>query len=272
VLLREFIRPILGCMLFAVASVHAESLMEFQVDRGKRSAMQPVMIKDGTVLVKSAGGDGNLDILYEQANERLILIDHKKQRFTPVTDEKVSRIARQAEDVQPLLQGFSEQLRKLSPKQRAKWESMLGGISLDQFDSARRAAESTKLMKTGVGKKVAGISCEQMNVVKGSAKAAEFCLADPAALKLPKDDSATIRSLIEFTQRLAAHAQGLSTQFGIELPASGIASLAGIPVEMRDFSGKHPVVMTLSRVGGGAVPSDSLKVPAGYRPKELALW
>lgn len=262
----------LGVFLFAGSLAHAESVIDFRVQTGKSTSAQPVFIKQGIVLVKSAGGDGNLDILYEKPEEKLILIDHKKQVFTVVTDEKVVRIARQAEDVRPLLQGIGEQLRKLSPKQRAKWENMLGGISLDRFDAAKRAAESTTLMKTGVSKTVAGIRCEEMNVVKRGAPAAEFCLAEPDALKLPEEDAATLRSLIGFTQRLAARAENLGSQFGIELPVGSLSSLAGIPVEMRDFGGKHPVALTLSGVSDQGFPPDSLQVPAGYRPKELSLW
>jgi hypothetical protein len=250
---------------------HADSLIEYQVETGKRHAVQPVFIKNGTVLIKSAGGDGNLDVLYERNNERLVLIDHKKQNFTPITDQKLGQLAQQVEDVQPLLRGIGEQLRKLPAKQKAKWEDMLGGISLDRFDPAKHPTESTTLQKTGTGRTVAGVSCEETNVIKRGTATAEFCLADPAALKLPADDAATLRSLIAFTQRLARKAQGL-TQFGLELPGGDLSSLAGIPVQMRELGGKHPVAMTLSRVSDEAVAGDAIKVPDGYRPQSLKLW
>lgn len=264
--------PLWGILLFGITSVQADSIIEYQVETGKHTSVQPVLIKNGTLLVKSAGGDENLDILYERNGERLVLIDHRKQHFTPITDENVRKIADQVETVQPLLKGFGEQLRKLSPKQRAKWEEMLGGISLDQFDAAKREVESTQLLKTGVGKKVAGITCEETNVIRRGNTAAEFCLADPAALKLPEEDAATVRSLIAFTQRLAQQAQGLA-QFGLELPGGGdLANLAGIPLEMKELKGKHPVAMTLSRVSDSGVAADSLKIPEGYRAEHLKLW
>ncbi len=262
---------LVGALAFCSAVGHADTVIEYHVEQGKRSSLQPVIIKDGTVLVKGAGGDGNLDILFEQSAQRLVLIDHRKQHFTPITDEKVGKIARQAEELQPVLRGIGEQLKKLSPKQREKWGEMLGGVRLDQFDAAKQAADSTKLMKTGVGKQFAGIKCEQMNVVKGKTTEAEFCLADPAALKLPENDSATLLALIGFTQKIAQKAQGLTSQFGIGLPAGGLAGLAGLPIEMRDLGGKHPLVMTMIRVTGEAIPA-SAKVPAGYSAKELELW
>lgn len=259
------------CVLWS-ATGQADSVIEFQIDRDKQHAPQPVLIKNGHLLVKAAGGDKNLDILYERGAERLLLIDHRKQRFTSVTDDNVGRIARQAEELQPVLRGIGEQLRNLSPKQREKWGALLGGIDLDAFDATRRAAAETTLSKTGAGKHIAGIRCQPMQVLKGKATTAEFCLADPAALKLPEDDAATLRALVGFTQRLAHQAQGLTTQLGIGLPVEGLASLAGVPIALRDLSGKHPVAMTLSRVGNEAVSAEALKVPEGYRAQELALW
>ncbi|SMF96542.1 hypothetical protein SAMN02949497_3942 [Methylomagnum ishizawai] len=253
------------------APAGADTVIEYRVEQGKHSVLQPVIIKAGTVLVKGAGGDGNLDVLYEREAERLVLIDHKKQRYTPITDERVGRIAQQAEDLQPVLRGIGEQLRKLSPKQREKWEQMLGGVSLDQFDATRKAAASTRLLKTGVGKQFAGVNCQEMNVVKGGAKALEFCLADPAALKLGREDAETLRALIGFTQKLAEKAQGLTSQLGMDLPMGGLAGLAGVPIELRDLDGKHPLAMRLNRVDGETVAA-APKVPEGYREKSLELW
>jgi hypothetical protein len=263
---------ILGCLIVGSASAHAESVIDFRVENGHRRSEQSIMIKNGMLLVKAAGGDEHLDILYERDHQRLVLIDHKKRNFTPLTSEKIDRMARQVEEVQPLIRGVSEQLHRLPSKQRAKWESMLGGISLDQFESAKREAESMTLKKTGSVRKVAGIACEPLSVVKGDTTTADFCIADPTALALPEDDSATLRSLIQFTQHLAERAQGLTAQFGFPLPANGMAALTGIPVEMRDLSGTHPSVITLSGISTSKISADLLAVPAGYQPKDLALW
>jgi hypothetical protein len=262
---------LVGALIFWNAAGRADSVIEYNVEKGKRSSVQPVIIKNGIVLIKGAGGNGNLDLLYERSAERLVLINHKKQRYTLITDEKVGRIAQQAEDLQPVLRGIGEQLRKLSPKQREKWREMLGGVPLDKLANAKRATEDTQLKKTGVGKKFAGVSCQQMNVIKGKATAAEFCLADPSSLKLPAEDAATLSAMFEFTQKLAQKAQGLSSQFGIGLPTGGLAGISGIPIEVRDFGGKRPMAMTLSRVSEDAVTA-SLQVPEGYREKELELW
>jgi hypothetical protein len=258
--------------LIWLTPAHADSTIEFHVEEGQKTAVQPVVVKDGQIMVKGAGGDHNLDIFYQRADERLVLIDHKKRRFTPITEEQIDRMARQAQDIQPLLQGFGDQLRKLSPKQRAKWEEMLGGISIDQLGSAENPMNDSRLVRTGQTKQVAGINCEQLEVLKGSAKLAEVCLANPSSMQLSADDYATIRSLLAFTQRIAAKAQSFASQFGIAVPPIQLSDLAGVPVEMVDLSGKRPTVMALNRITDSISPDARPQVPSGYQPQELTLW
>jgi len=269
---RKVFTLVLVTNLFGLSPSNADSTIEFHVEEGQKKAVQPVVVKDGQIMVKGAGGDHNLDIFYQRADERLFLIDHKKQRFTPITEEKIDQIARQTQDLQPVLQGLGDQLKKLSPKQRAKWEEMLGGISIDQLGSGENPASGSRLVKTGRDKQVAGINCEQLDVLKGSAKLAEVCLANPSSMQLSADDYATIRSLLAFTQRIATKAQGFASQFGISLPPIKLSDLAGVPVEMVDFSGKRPTIMALNRITDSVSPDDRLQVPPGYQSQELTLW
>jgi hypothetical protein len=263
---------ILGLSLAGTGIAHADSLMEFQVDKGKKSLTQPVLIKNGQLLIKAAGGNRQLDVLYQRENDRLTLIDHKNQAFTPVTEEKVGQLARQAEGLKPLVQGFAGQLQKLSPKQKAKWEEMLGGVSLDDLSGIQKAAKPARVAKAGQAKRIAGVACQPMTLVQGKKTAAEVCVADPKALRLAEDDNATLRGLIALTQKVAARAQGVAAQFGFPLPAEGLNELAGVPLEVRDYSGKRPLTLVLSRVSGAELTADPFQVPAGYRAQELALW
>jgi len=253
----------------------ADSVLEFLVKEthDPTGKTQPVLIKDGQIMVKGAGGDANLDFLYSRAQESLVVIDHHKRTFMPLDEQQVNRIAQQTEDVQPLLQGLGQQIGKLSPKQREKWESMLGGkVSLDKIAKAAEPAKPANLVKMGGGKTVAGIACQPMNVIQGSKPLAELCLADPAAMKIPSDDYATIRSLFNFSERLAAKTQGLAGQFGIKIPNLALREVFGIPIEVRDLSDENLGSMTLSRTITSAVAADRMKLPEGYRSEQLNFW
>jgi hypothetical protein len=252
----------------------ADSVLEYRLyERGQDAGkVQPVFIKNGQVLVKSVGGDQNLDILYNHAQNSLAIIDHGKHRYMSLDEKRIKRLARQAETLQPLLQGLGEQMAKLTPKQRAKWEKMLGDIPIDQLARSAQPDEPARLAKTGVKRKVAGYACETANVMRASEKMASVCLAASSALNLPEEDYAAIRALFEFSEKLAAKAQGLAGQFGMDIPPIALGDIAGIPIALRDLSKENRGELILSRVLNDAVPPRSMQIPPDYRVEQIALW
>ena len=168
---------------------------------------------------------------------------------------------------------LGQQVRNLSPEQRKKWEQMLGGnVSLDQIASAAEPVQQASIVKTGLGKNVAGVSCEQMNVLEGKATVAEVCLAKPDALQLSGEDYATLRSLFGLSERIAVKTHGLAKQFGVKLPNLSVREILGVPIEMRDLSGKQHGSVTLSRIVTSAVAEDVMQIPGGYRAEQFKLW
>lgn len=257
--------------------VRADSVLEYTIyepghDAGK---VQPVFIKNGQILVKGVGGDQNFDVLYNHAQNSMAIIDHGKHRYMSLDEKRIKRLSRQAETLQPLLQGFGDQMAKLTPKQRAKWEKMLGDIPLAQLTRPTRLTESTepaKLAITGKKREVAGIACETANIVRASEKMASVCLAASSALHLPDEDYAAIRALFEFSEKLAAKAQGLAGQFGMNIPPIVLGDIAGVPIALRDLSKENRGEMVLNRVLNDAVPPRSMQIPADYRIEQIALW
>jgi len=272
---RHFLFALGTTALLCNQTVSADSTLEFLLQETGTPAgkPQPVMIKDGMLLVKGAGGDDHLDLLYSRAKERLTIIDHRKKTFMPVDEQQISKISHQTEDVMPLLQGLGEQMARLTPAQRAKWEDMLGGqISLNKLAKASKPQKPTSIVRTGVGKSVAGFSCEEMNVVQGKATMAEVCLAPPDKLNLSGDDYATIRALFNFSGNLAAKTHGFAEHFGVKIPNLNIREIAGVPIQMRDLSGENLGSLTLNRIVTSEVSKSLMEVPNGYRAEKLTLW
>jgi hypothetical protein len=270
------LRPaIFGALLAFGGTATADSMLEFLIqDSGITAGKpQPVLIKDGMLLVKGAGGDEQLDLLYSRAKERLTIIDHRKKTFMPVDEQQISNISHQTEDFMPLLQGLGEQMAKLTPAQRARWEDMLGGkVSLDKLANASKPQKPTSVVKTGVGRSVAGVNCEAVNVIQGKATMAEVCLAAPNELNLSKDDYATIRSLFNFSGNLAAKTHGFAEHFGVKIPNVKLQDFAGVPIQMRDLSGEKLGSLTLSRIVTSELSGDLMQIPSGYHPEKLSLW
>lgn len=266
-------RFILPTLLLALArAANADSTLEYRVaETGKTDRVQALLVKDGKVFAQGVADGGNIDLLYSSAPEQLSLIDHRKRNVMTLDESQANRLAKQAETVEPLLQGFAGQLAKLNPKQRAKWEELLGGhVSLEQIAATAKPALPAKIVKTGRSRTVAGVGCEQMNVFQGKEQMAAFCLASPAKLGLPNEDYTALRSLLNFSAGLAAKTQGLARQFGVDIPRIELGDLAGVPIELREMS-SH-TAMKLSRVATSALSAELLRIPEGYRNEPFQLW
>ena len=264
------------CISMALPSLtQADTVLDFVVKENlaEKTSTQSMVVKEGQIMVKAAGGSRGIDLLYSRATESVVVVDHRKRTLMTVNDQEVTRINRQAKDVQPLLQGFSDQVAKLSPEQRQQWQELLGeSISLEKIAKASEPLVSNKIVPTRLTKKVAGIRCQEMRLMQGETPMAELCLAEPAALKISADDEATIRALFDLYERLATKSQGLARQIGLSLPAVAMAETAGIPVEIRDLSRDENGGLTLSRVKTVTVAPEVMKIPDGYKAVPLALW
>lgn len=258
--------------LGAAGAASAATVIDYQVTSGDHAVTQPVIIRDGSVMIKALGGDPNLDMLYESGGQRLVLIDHQGRRFTPITEDRVNQLAAQFEELQPILRGLAAQISRLPPKQRAKWETMLGGFPLERYAEVRKAAEATRLLKDGKERTVAGFSCAPLKVVRQGATAAEFCLATPAQLRLTNEDLTTLGSFLDFVRKLISRAEGLAAPFGLGIKGFNLAELTGLPIEIREHGGKQPLALTLRHVGTDTGSAAPLAVPNGYEAKTLNLW
>ena len=268
------------CLTLCVSLVmpsftQADTVLDFVVKKNQNdpAIKQSMVVKDGQIMVKAVGGDGKTDLLYSRAAESVVIVDHRKRTLMRVDEQEVARINRQAKDVQPLLQGFSDQVAKLSPEQRQKWQELLGdSISLDKIAKASEPIPANTLVSTRLTKKVAGIRCQEMRLMQGETPMAEICLAEPAAMKIPAHDEATIRALFGLYERIAIKSQGVAHQLGLSLPIVAMNEMAGIPVEIRDLSRDENGSLTLSRVKTAAATPEVMQIPDGYKAVPLALW
>ncbi len=258
-----------------IQAASADSTLEYLVAEGnsKTGKIQPVIIKDGKIMVKGVGGDGNLGFIYSANPEILFILDHGKRSVMTLDEGQINRIGKQAETAQPLLQGLGQQLSKLDPAKRKQWEEMLGGkIHLDTIAEAAKPVQTTKIVKTGKTKKLADVACEQMEVYQGKTKTTEFCIADPAKLDLSEADYATIRSFLSFLERVSSKTQGLAKQFGVNLPNLDLRDIVGVPIELREVSSHNQTSVKINRVVTQTVSTDEIKIPDGYQFVPFKLW
>jgi hypothetical protein len=252
----------------------ADTVLEYRGKDGdaSKAKTQSIAIKNDQIMIKAAGGDKNLDLLYRHASESVVIVDHRKRKLMTVDEQEVDRINQQAQKVQPLLQGLGKQVARLSPDKREKLQELLGDkVSLDTIARAAEPPVPTRLEQTGV-KKVAGIKCRTVRVLQGETPIAQVCLADAAALKMSNTDAATIRALLDFYERLAAKSQGLAGQLGLTLPNISADEAAGIPIEFLDLSRENTDTITLHRIDTSPVSPKLMQIPSDYEAAPLSLW
>lgn len=264
------------CAVFSYQAIaYADCTLEYLVKRAKGSdgVTQTVAIKDEQIMVKAAGGDKNLDLLYRKKQDHVVVIDHVKRTLMTVDERGVSRINQQIENIQPILRVVGEQVADLSPEQREKWQEILGeNVPLDKIAKAAEPQAPIRLAPAGTIK-VSGINCQKIKVVQGKKHMADISLANPADMKITEKDSATIRGLFSLYERLAAKSRGLTSQLGITLPSlSGPDVMGRIPIEYQELSGKNNSSASLRSINRATVSAETMKIPKGYKASPLTLW
>lgn len=257
------------------AKVRADAVLEFSVRQDAKSAAatQTMAVKDGRILVRGEGGSEHLDFLFDRWAQIVTVIDHQKHTVKRVDEEQVDRLNQQASTVQPLVQGLAEQVAKLTPEERSKWQGLLGqSISLDKIAQAAQPPPATTLMAAGRDKEVAGVRCKPMRIMQGATALADLCLADHAAIQIPDSDFATIRSLLAFYERLARRSQRVARQFGVIIPMISTREMKGVPVALHDLSTEEGGSVTLRKISTTVVSAEMLQIPAGYAAEPLVPW
>jgi hypothetical protein len=176
------------------------------------------------------------------------------------------------QDLQPLLGGLNEQLRRLDPRQKARWGKLLGDFPLDAFDIAKRELADTRITRSGKPKKIAGISCTPRSVRSGKSTELELCMSEPGNLGLPEEDAETLIALDAFVGSLRAQLADLVTRFGMTLKEGRLDQPWGIPIAVRDVKGKQPLTATLDHVEKITPGLKSPVIPADYKPERLKFW
>ena len=257
----------IAAILFS-ATVCADTTIEFSVtDSGStRTRPQVAYVKDGTIFVKGAGGDPQIDFLYNRARSSVTIINHGERTYLSFDEQKISELSDRAQGMMSMVQKqLAENLANLPPEQAARMKEMMGNVGMPAGNAP--PPPKKKLIKRGVTT-INKMKCRQIDVMSNDQRIAQLCMADRSDLDLQSDDYETIKALQAFGERLSRKAGKISGQFRGPVPDFGDMPADGVPVEMRNFSGPAPSVMTVTRFAGG-VGGISMAIPDGYKPRQF---
>lgn len=257
----------LATVLFST-TVCADTTIEFSVTESgsTQTRSQTAYVKDGTIFVKGAGGDPQVDFLFKRERSSITIINHGDRTYISFDEEQINELSDRAQGMMSMVQKqLAENLANLPPEQAARMKEMMGNMGMPAGNVP--PPPKKKLIKRGVIT-INKMKCRQIDVMSDNQKVAQLCMADRSELDLQSDDYETIKALQTFGEQLSRKAGKISGQFSGAVPDFSDMPANGVPVEMRNFSGPVSSVMTVTRVSGG-VGGISMAIPEGYKPREL---
>lgn len=258
---------ILLTLLFGT-SVYADTTIEFSVTESGSAQLksQIAYIKDGILFVKGAGGDPQVDLLFNRENSSMTIINHGDRTYVSFDEEQINELSDRAQGMMSMVQKqLAENLANLPPEQAARMKEMMGSLGMPAGNEP--PPPEKKLIKRDL-MTINNMKCRQIDVMSKDEKVAQLCMADRSSLNLSADDYQTIKAIQALGERLSQKAGKISGQFHGSVPEFGGLHIEGVPVEMRNFSGPVSSVMTVTRIATG-IGEISMAIPQGYEPRQL---
>jgi hypothetical protein len=258
-------------LIWPLTGANAGSILDYEVRLGNRRTIQEVSVGSDQVVVKTIGGDPNLDLYFDPQKRKLSIVDHRNRTFMPITESQIEKLAGHIEDIAPLVNGLGEQIRHLDPAHKAKWERMIGGAPLDAFDTAKKELKHFSIKDTHKLHRVGGFDCRAFNLRSDRMGPSSICVIGPDTLGLPEGESQSIRQLISFMHALLKKAHRVASNFGAVIASDAIEQLSGIPIEIKSNTPKARVSMELASIRLNQ-PSATMSWPADYKMVDFKLW
>lgn len=234
--------------------------------QGVADVAQAAYIDGGRVLIKAAGGDANMDLLFDQANQTMTIINHAEKSILDLDAERITTLAGQASGMMEMLrQQLTAQMENMSEEQRQQMEKMMDSMGVGQLMQPPPAPPGETTLKEAGMQQVNGFTCSRTEVYEGDTKIAEVCSTPADVLGIPQEDFAVIESMRDMSEMLREETAKISSRMGQGVPQFGHADVSGVPVAMVDKAG-NSMAITAIREGIGEV---RVETPAGYSVRQM---
>lgn len=243
------------------ASAHAGTIYETttrELAAGKDSTTK-LQVQGGQLRVErnEPGSDGVM--IYK--DDAVHVLNAKEKSYVLIDRASIKQFADQ---VNPALKQVEEQLKNMSPEQRATVEKMMGG-RLPQGQPT-----PTEVVKTTRKDKIAGLSCTYSEVRRNGAVEQELCLAPPASLTGGQEMFDVAKKMSALMEEMLSSLQSPILRQSLGEQVQPYAKLDGFPVFSRIYQdGKPSTETTLKTMRAESIPASQFDIPAGYKRKDI---
>lgn len=231
------------------------------------SSTQKMYIEQDKVAIQSDGGDGRRGFAYLAGPGLLRIIDHQKRTYQEMTEQEIEQLMGGVqEQLSQAQKQIAEQMKNMTPEQRAMMEKMMGGrmAQMGAMPGAVQIEKTTYRPGDGSGE-IGGRSCQWYEGYKSEKLVSLVCATDFSTFDLRASDFTVFQKLAAFMAKLAPQMAD-QINFGAE-DWEEKGGFPGVPLEQKNFSGGRPTdVNTLQSVERGQMIDSSVyEAPAGYK-------
>jgi hypothetical protein len=195
-------------------------------------------------------------------DDTIYAISHKDKTYIAMDRASMKRMADQ---INPHLKMLQEQMKNMSPEQRAQMEKMLGR-SLPGADGEAKQ----EIKRTSRTDKINGYSCTFVEVRENAVLTDEMCVAPSSALKGSAELMASAKKMTAMMQEMMASMDAPWLKQMAQKQVQNFEQLGGIPVLSRHFvDGKPQSETTVNNISSEAVAATLFEIPAGYTKKDM---
>lgn len=226
---------------------------------GGKEELTKLQVQGGKLRVEhnEAGNDGVM--IYK--DDAVHVLNPPEKNYVLINRATIKQFADQ---VNPALKQMEEQLKNMSPEQRAMVEKMMGA----QLPQAQEPP--TEVVKTARKDKIAGLSCTYSEVRRGGALEQELCLAPPATLTGGQEMFEVAKKMSALMEEMLASLQSPLLRKSLGEQVEPYAKLDGFPVFSRIYQdGKPTMETTLKSMRAENIAATQFDVPADYKRKEM---
>jgi len=261
------------CMA-AAAPALAGTVFEFETK--EFDGPEPIL---GTVQMSTSGANTRLEIIsvssdeaggliYRGAENEMIILDHLQGQYITMDQEQINAMA---ERVRAAIEEMRRGMEQMSPEDRALAEQMM-----QQQYPAQAAGEEAAQVINSLGSRgaVAGVPCQNYEVLSGGRKVRELCVSKWSDLQGGQETAAALHGVVEFfeSMRQAFAGAGAMGVFDRQQELFGLmGELDGYPVLYRDFgpSGRMIRETRLTAARQRDLGPAFFEPPPNYKPEEL---
>lgn len=247
-------------LLFALplllsTAAQADTLLRFVDSEGEHSE---ILVKGPYARMDIVnGGSGGAGFMLFNAGDRSLYIVDQTDRSYMAFNEQV--IDAQMQAMEQMITDLRAQVQQLPAEQRAEMEAQLGlGVETGPVEVETRA--------TGREQEIAGLRCEEKEIIVGGRVQNVACVASPSELGLSLRDFDTLNALMGRLFDLSRRALDAGGPMAQAVGSSVMPALDGVPLEVRDL--RDGVITRLAGISTDTLSPEFFRIPPNYRERE----